>query len=64
MTIIEQMKDLSAVMRIEERRVMNIAFNALIFSRDNEKNADAILARINELNMAEDERYDRLEQAK
>lgn len=60
MTLIEQMKDLAAVMRIEERRVLNIAFNALIASRDNEKNADLILARINELNMAEDERYDRL----
>lgn len=63
MKIIDRMRNLSASMQIEERRVLRIAFNALIVSRDNEKNADAILARINELNMAEDERYD-AEQAK
>jgi hypothetical protein len=56
--VIEQLQDLSAVMRIDERRVLTIAFRALIASRDNEKNADAVLARINELNRLEYERYD------
>lgn len=56
--IIEQLQDLSAVMRIEERRVLTIAFNTLIASKDNKKNAGAVLARINELNRLEDERHD------
>lgn len=64
MTLIDHMKDYASVMRMDERRVLTIAFKALLYSKQRNLDMDLIEDRIAELNREEDERYDRLEQAK
>lgn len=58
MTLIEEMRNCAAVMRMDERRVLTIAFKALLYSKQRSLDLDLIEDRIAELNREEDERYD------